>query len=379
MQADFSLIEAALTGSVRNKWQVDAWYDGQLVAENVNVIAGQVDVDTSRDILATATATAGSDDGTLAPTGYDSPLACYGSELHVRASVETGGDPLWFSLGWFRIDDYTTSEWWRDFGDGNWVSKGLTVENDCSDRWVGLSDANFLAPTQPSQTASVLAEIGVVANGILTLADWAGITDGPIPNSFTFDTSRATTVQGLAALLGCAAYLNPDGALDLRSTTPGTTPVWSVTVGSDGVEAPLLAWSRKGDRANIYNGVVSTGQAADGSPTSGQALESSGPLAWGGPFGQVAYAHSDATLTLNAQCQTDAAAQLALLAKQRTVTIPVTLPWNPALEAGDVLQLTLPDRVLTGPVVACSWPLAQGPMTASVAIPRDDLWGLVSG
>ncbi|MCW2496052.1 hypothetical protein [Jatrophihabitans sp.] len=382
MQAGFDAIKSALSGSARSVVQVDAWYDGDLVEKDLNVLSGSLTFDSTRAIAASLETSIGSPDGTLTPTGYADPLACYGSELHVRGALLTSGATKWFSLGWYRIDDYAATESWQNYplpnGDARWVQRGVTVANTLSDRMSAIDDAQFLIPTQPLHLESVISEIRRLARGIVPLEKMTGIADKPIPPSFAYDTSRTTTITNLAALVGCSARMSPSGALGLYPLVPGTTPDWEVTVGADGVTAPLLAWARSGSRAGLYNAVVSTGQASDGSPTQGQAIETSGPLRWNGPFGRVPVAHTTATLTSNDLCNADAQSQLDTLAMQRTVVVPVTLPWNPAAELGDVLAMTLPDRVITGSLQTIGMPITPGVMTAGVQIPRDSLWGLAA-
>lgn len=362
----------ALTGSISPKVQVDAWYDGQLVAADLPLTAGSVTIDTTRTIAGSCSATFGSEDSTLAPTSWDSPLACYGSQLHVTAGLQLPDGLQMLSLGWFRIDSYDAGEWWKQYPGGQWVMVGTKVDNQCSDLMSALDDARFLAPTAPASLTSALTEIRRLAAGLVQIESLSGITDVAIPQSITYTDSRVQAITDLAALLGCVPRMSPDGALNLYPSAPAAS-VWTVSV-DDG--APILGWGRRGDRVSLYNGVTSSGTASNGTQVQGSATQTTGPLRWGGPFGQVPYAHANPLLDSNSSASQDATSMLAALSSQQVVQVPVTLPWNPALEVGDVITLQLPDVALTGPVLSLVWPLTPGPMTAVVAIARTDLWGL---
>jgi hypothetical protein len=129
---------AVLTGSWTPQIAVDAYYDGDLVLSLTTLdpadpqrgmISGSLSEDNTRDTIGTGSGSAASVDNSLIPTSWDSPLACYGSELHVRVGIPIPGqDTEWLSLGWFVIEEFDTQEWWQQYtqADGNtvWVSRG---------------------------------------------------------------------------------------------------------------------------------------------------------------------------------------------------------------------------------------------------------------
>lgn len=369
----------ALRGSFTSSAQVDCWYDGELVYSALPLEEVKVTHDSSRLIQASATVTATDSSGRLTPSDWGAPLAPFGSELHIRHGVRTGVNTEWVSLGWFRIDSSDPREIWVDYADPTdpaaepmWVQRGSRVTANASDRMSMLDDARFLAPEAPASLASVITEIKRLARDIVPIADLSSFTDGPIPASLAYQTSRVQAIQDLADVLDLAARVNPDGHLTLVSKSPTGDPMWTVEVGSQG---EVVDWGRKLDRAEIYNAVVSSGTTADGLPVQGVVQEQDGPFRWGGPFGRVPYGHSSPLITSEAAAQADAQTRLERLVQERVVPITVNCVMNAALELDDIVGVALPDATLTGPVISLSRSLLSASMEMTLMVPRSQLWG----
>lgn len=367
---------AALNGSHTPTVTVDAWYDGVLVMEGVHVDSGSVTVDGSRTIAGSLTLASVSEDGSLVPDRWDAPLAPYGSQLHVRAGVRYGaGATDQVSLGWYRIDSADPQEWYAPYQVGSdirWVCRGMQVTTQSSDRMSLVDDARFLSPEVPASTTSVIAEIKRLVQGLVPVADMTGVADAAIPASIAYQTSRVQAIQDLADVLGRVARIDPDGALELIPKAVSTTPVWTVSI----TEQQVIDWSRKLDRADLYNGVVSTGQKADGTPVQASTIETSGPLRWDGPLGRIPYGHSSPLITTETAAKADSEVLLTRLIRDRVAPITVTCTPNPALEWGDCVKLVLPDKELIGTVRSITWPLPATSMTMTVLVPRTQLWGV---
>jgi len=279
------------------------------------------------------------------------------------------------SLGWYRIDTSDPQEYYAKYVVGNtitWVCRGMQVSTQSSDRMSLVDDARFLLPEFPTSTLSVVAEIKRLVQGIVPVGNLDAITDAPIPGSIAYQTSRVQAVQDLADVVGCAARIDPDGALELISKTPSTTPVWTVSID----EAQVVDWARKLDRSGLYNGVISTGQQADGTPVQATAIEEDGPLRWDGPLGRIPYVHSSPLITTDVAAQADADELLARLIREQVAPVVVTCIPNPALEWGDCVKIVLPTKTLIGTVQSITWPLPVTSMTMTVLVPRTQLWGV---
>jgi hypothetical protein len=367
---------AALSGSHTPALTVDAWYDGELVLENVPVNSGSVTVDGSRTIAGSLTLTSVSEDGSLVPDRWDAPLAPYGSQLHVRAGVRYGsGSTDQVSLGWYRIDSADPQEFYAPYTVGTdveWVCRGMQVTTQSSDRMSLVDDARFLSPEVPASTLSVVAEIKRLVQGLVPVGNLSSVTDAAIPASIAYQTSRVQAIQDLADVLGAVARIDPDGALELIPKAASTTPVWTVSV----VERQVIDWSRKLDRADLYNGVVTTGQKVDGTPVQASTVETNGPLRWDGPLGRIPFGHNSPLITTDTAAKADSETRLTRLIRERVAPITVTCTPNPALEWGDCVRLVLPNRELIGTVRSITWPLPATSMTMVVLVPRTQLWGV---
>lgn len=367
---------AAISGSHSPTLTVDAWYEGNLVLENVPVAAGSVTVDGTRAIAGSLSLTSVSEGRLLEPGRWDSPLAPFGSQLHVRAGVRYGTDTSdSVSLGWYRIDSADPREAYGKYvvnGQILWVHRGMQVVNQASDRMSFVDDAKILSPEVPASTTSVIAEIKRLVQGLIPVGNLDAVTDAAIPGSITYQTSRVQAIQDLADVVGCTARIDPDGALELISKTPSTTPVWTVSIN----EEQVLDWSGKLDRSGLFNGVVSTGQQADGTPVQASSVEEDGPLRWDGPMGRIPYPHSSPLITTQDAAQDDADTLLTRLIRDQVAPVKITCTPNPALEWGDCITIVLPDQELTGTVQSITWPLPVTSMEVTVLVPRTQLWGI---
>lgn len=364
VSADFL---AALEGSVQPVVIADAWYDGELVAENLPLTKASVSFDRSRSIVGSLSMSVASADGTLAPLSWNSPLAPFGSEVHVRAGF---GDEL-LSLGWFRIQSADPSETWARYevhDDTRWVRRSVAVDVECSDRAVLLDDFKLMAPEQPAQLVSAQAEIERLVQDVVPLADLSGVADQPIPRDIEYSDSRLDVLNTLANLMDASVGMDPDGALALWPLSPAGPVVWQAAV-----QVTALSWSNQQSRDGLYNAVVASGDDPE-YPVQGMAIEEDGPLRWGGPFGMVPYAHSNPMLWTVASAERDARTVLDRLIRERVVTVSVSVIANPALQVGDRIELLLPDRALTGVVDTIEVDLPETAMTLGVSMPREQLW-----
>jgi hypothetical protein len=370
----------ALQGSFAPELKVDAWYDGQIVAESISVSSASLEMDGSRTIVGNVSLVATDPDGALIPTGWDSPLAPFGSELQIRQGIRTGSAGVeWVSLGWYRIEESDPDESWSAYYDRTspsrapkWIPRGVDVTVQAVDRMARLDDARFLAPEAPPSLTSVRTEIVRLARELIPIADLTGFADGAIPASVAYQTSRVQALQDLAGVLDMVVRVNPFGALTLAPKSPSGNAVWTVEIGRNGT---ITGWKRKLTRSQLYNGVVSSGTTDDGVAVQAVATERTGPLRWDGPFGRVPYGHSSPLITSELAAQSDADTRLDSLIRERVVPITVSCVSNPALEIDDVVSLALPDSTLTGPVVYISRDLTAAVMAMTVMVPSTQLWG----
>jgi hypothetical protein len=129
----------------------------------------------------------------------------------------------------------------------------------------------------------------------------------------------------------------------------------------------LVSAATSSSRARIYNGVVVRGESAtsDAAPVSAAAydLDSTSPTRWGDPaagaFGMVPYFMSLPTITTVAQAQAVARANLARHLGAASSVDLSTVP-NPALEAGDVIDIIAGGEARRHVVDSFTVPLSPG-------------------
>ena len=161
-----------------------------------------------------------------------------------------------------------------------------------------------------------------------------------------WSSERWTAAQDLATANGAQLFFAPDGSLTIQKVPSIASPVaWFVNAGADGV---LITYSKAVTREETYNGVVAMGERADGvSPARAVALDTdpSSPTVWGGPFGKVPFFFTSPIITTPAGAQRAADGLLAIKrALGRSVSLTAIV--NPALDAGDVIGVRLPDGTL---------------------------------
>jgi hypothetical protein len=190
------------------------------------------------------------------------------------------------------------------------------------------------------------------------------------PDNTVFTGDRWAAVNALAQAVNVTVGATASGGWMIAPTTPSTTPVWTVTHGSDGV---LVAETTAYSRRSQYNAVAIRWANPDG--TGGLSyiadMDPTSPTYYNGPFGRKP--RPEETLaTCTTSGQADAAATTILQqCSGRTRAISLTSVHNPLMEPGDVLTLRLPDGTIEEHVIdAVSLPLEKGTMSLETRVLR---------
>lgn len=360
MQTVSARFLAALRGPYSRIVTADLWYNQALVVSGLPIVDGSITVDRTSKTRRSGTITIG--DPTFFPTFANSPLAPYGAELNIKWGIAyPDGSAETVSLGWFRIED-VTQETAPSQSNG-----GLPVLT-LFDRSQALSDASFVDPIDRGgwDVMFLLTRLvqDVVPYAAVNFA--SGLTTGTVPGGTVFDSARLDAVASCAGYLNAEAYFDVNGAIQvvpvpaLTQSTPTSAAVWTADASTAAAVAAgasatgvLVSAKRTVSRTGVYNLVAaygaSTGQAA---PPTGYACDTDprsptyfGPSATGnpvGPFGASVYRYQNNLLTTSAMCATAAQTQLNnYLGLARSLSFQ-TCP-NPALEAGDIIQVIYPD------------------------------------
>lgn len=342
-----------LSGSHQQKVSADAWFGGSLKKSGMKIEDGSVSA--SIDGGSTLSLTVTDTDGLLSPQ-VDGALSPFGGEVSVRAGMKRGSILEMVSLGRFVISEPDSQEQWATYlgkgGTKTKIRRGVRVAITASDRMTLVNEQPFTTRVQPTQP-TVLAECRRILQGIAPWKPPVGVADKALSAAaVTYSEDRGAALADLAALLDCAPFADPDGSITLGLRNPPLTSVWTVP------EAQVLdRGNRKFTRSGMHNGAIAMGTAFTGAPLRGLAVETDGPLRWGGPFGKVPV-FIDAPLASN-QADIDAAARAALVAERRTrwQEIMVSVPTNYALQTRDCITIPMPRGFITGILTALTYPL----------------------
>ncbi len=321
--------------------RVDVWRGGAIVASDIPVQGGSVTVDESSQVRRTLSLELHPD---LDPRDANSLLAPFGTELAVHTGLRfPEGDTELVPLGVFRVEDAGRSGWFSEVG----VSG--------TDRSRTVADARFLRPRATRQGTPVVQEITAFIREVdasWEVIDLSGASE--FTAAATWERNRWEAVEQLADGLAAEVFADPQGRFLVRDT-PGTGSldpldvVWAVDAGPGGV---LLDVETGQSREGIYNAVVATSTAdPDAPPITAVAYQVSGPFRWGGDFRKVPRFYASPLLRTRQMCERAARSVLARSVGYARRITPTAMP-NPALDAGDVIAVKLPDGTLEYQVAA---------------------------
>lgn len=217
------------------------------------------------------------------------------------------------------------------------IYAGQRVDLVVKDRMVEVQRDRFTKLEQPASLASAWGEIARLTGFPLTRT----LPDVPVTKAVVYEESRVDAVQQLAALIGGAAFMEWDGTLSVRPSTPGP-PVTELVLGESGTIVQLGS-SLSAD--GVYNGVVIRGEDDAQEQILAEVWRASGPLRAtpaGGertPFHRVPYFYSSPFITTSAQAAAYAPTLLERVSSPRAATLQVTCVMNPLLQVGDVVTV----------------------------------------
>lgn len=312
--------------------QVDAYYDGALLLEDIEILdGGTVTVAAGTGVRRTL-------DLTIADAGLWSTLDVIGVELRPSRGIRyPDGTVESVPLGVFQLDAQT-----MQMAPGG----GIQVRS-APDRWAKVQRAQFETPQPSVRTNTIKAEAYRLVAAAVDFNTAALLTDDvTLVGAVVWDRDRAAAATDLATSIGADVFFDVDGDLIIRDAPHlSQTPVWTVDASASGV---MLGGQLSRDRSRTYNVVVATMGAVDGrTPFAPQIAEDTDPASRTfvlGPFGRVPYFYTSATFRSAGQAM---AAALALLNRVKAVNAQFSLDavCNPALDRGDVITVLTPTGI----------------------------------
>ena len=366
--ADSDLMQVFL-GSFQFITYADAWYDNNILYDDLPEVDGSITFDIDSDIQSTLEITIADATGDLVPKNATDILAPFGQEINISmAAIGSGAanvDPL--SVGWYRIQDVEAQHFWHktEFGYRN---GGAIIAITALDRMAIIADAKFLTPEQPASDATVLGEIVRLVGDLVPIGNIDDtLVDTPVAANLTYEDDRVSAIMSLARSIYATLTIDSDGAINIAPMTQyGATPVWTFNVGDGG---DIISHQTQMTRDGVINAVVASGESSDDhAPVLGTAydLDSNSPTYWGGPFGQVPLFYSSPLLTTDALAGQAAATRLNNYRRGREREHTIIVPPNYLLELDDPVNIVLPDRTIIGKIAAMTIPLKPGTMTIKV-------------
>jgi hypothetical protein len=225
-----------------------------------------------------------------------------------------------------------------------WDTLDASATLELADRGAQLADEPFTAPYAAAGMLPADVACGIVQDVFGSAIAYLQPYQPPTPmGDITFTGLRTDAISTLEQSYAAETYFNANGDFIFAAKPAGTDPVvWTVDASQTGV---MVDASESLDRTGIYNGVIVTGtSAADGAPVTGLATydDPTSAVRWGGPFGKVALMADSTTAATDADAAATAQSLLNLQLKQ-TQQLTLTTAPNPALEAGDTIQVDYPD------------------------------------
>lgn len=354
-------LDAEVAGTSRgDTLAVSAWRGGALVAGNLAVSAWSLSWDASREVQGQATLTISDPDGQLAPWGMGDPLGPGGSRLSLAWVSGTTG--IRVPLGMWRIRKARPAEAWLVYGTQSApirVSGGASVQVQ--------ADEDITASAALCRLDGETVTSGATSYDEVTrlLRDYGAVDLSAAPASVTVQPSyqaypedRMAAVADLLDMAVATYRVGSDGTLQVIPVA-GVGPVWTIQGGESGA---LVQLERELSDASTYNAATSKGTDPAGAPLVGRAYTTSGPLAWGGPYGRVPMFHQ-AIATTQAGVDADAATLLTNQVTAGTVDLSITCLAHPGIQLHDLVTVVAPtvvgDTSLVGRVVAMAWSAAQ--------------------
>lgn len=301
----------------------------------LSVLDGTVDVDATAAIRRRAQVTlVQADEETERLFGDATRLISpYGNEIWLYRGIVLSGVAELVPLGLFALSDVAADE----------TRDGITIQADGYDRARRVARAKLTAPHTIAAGTNVATAIrSLIEAGVSGLAYSFATTAHTTP-ALTFDEGedRWAVAQKLAASIGHELFFDANGVCILRSVPdPETDPVvWTF---EEGEQATILAAGRRQSNEGAPNHWIVTGESSSAAtPVRGEAKDTNpdSPTYYLGRYGDVVETYRTELATTTQQAQ-DIAAALLRSSLGLPEQVAFTTIVNPALDVGDVIQLT---------------------------------------
>lgn len=335
-----------LTGSFQSKLVGDVMYGLERRLQDMPIETWSLTADITAEVKSGGQLTIAYQDDfarSVSPRDLGDALAPFGQEIHLYQVIQAGTFSERIPMGMYRIDEVPSSKDSRVKFAGGAVTLGSRVDVDLLDRFETVRRARYRSLTQPESLTSAWAELGRITRLQVT----RNVADVAIPKSLVYDRDRLVNAQLIAKLLGGIAYMTVDGTVSILPFVHSAVAL-TLSVGDEGT---IIDVPRSMASADVANVVVGDFETDAGLPIHVEAAITSGPLAVGGPFGEVVVDYpDDQKQFINdlASAQTAVNNHLSLVSAAASFEVEVVCLTNPLLELNDVVAAQESDRLVTG-------------------------------
>lgn len=320
----------ALTRSCSIQVRVSASTPTQGTLSNLPIVGGEVRVTSRQSVRRQCELQV---DPSLWPATVYDPFSPISSEIFVEYGVEVAGEYEWLPVFAGPVQRAQT----------RFTSSGVSIT--AAGREQKIIDDRLDAPQQTVLSATNIAEITrLIQESIPGVTVTNLTTSAAVAAQITVDRERwRDGVEKLADSISAEVYADPLGEFVIRpQPVLEGTAVLRISSGDDGV---LVDGDEELTRETVYNRVVVDGIRSDGTPPVRAVVsdtDASSPTFYGGAFGKKPRFYVSQLLTTTGQC-TDTGNALLARAKGIQSSISLDIVPHPALEAGDLIEVFLPD------------------------------------
>lgn len=311
--------------------RLDAYYGGNKILSDVDILDGAVTVNGGTGVRRTL-------DVTLADETLWSTLDVIGVELRPYRGIRYPDDrEELVPLGVFGLDSMSMS-----------VAPGGGVQiRSAPDRWARVQRAMFETPRASVLTHSIANEAKFMLAEVVPEATvLSTATSTRTMAAVVWDRDRDAAATDLVTSIGAEAWFDVSGNLRIADAPLlSQTPVWAVDASASGV---MLGGDLVRDRTRTYNVVVLSMSAVDGrTPFAPQVVADTDPTSRtyvGGPMGRCPYFYSSPLLR---SANHALAVGPAILNRVKAVNAQLSLEASvhPGLDRGDVITVLTPTGI----------------------------------
>jgi hypothetical protein len=313
--------------------RADVLSNDTVIASDLRVLSGQVQVDATAAVRRRMTATLIDATGATIPNDPTDYLSPYGYELRLWRGFhfKDGSPSELVPLGTFRLSASKTSD------DGAQV-----ISLSGSDRARSVARARFEQPYPVAAGTNYITAIQTLLQSRMPRLTFNSISTSAVTPVLLFDQASDpwAAANQMANSIGCQVFFDPMGVCIIR-TEPNPAGAPLTYTYQDGVNGTMISIDNSLEDEGGFNGVVVDGESQNAPPVHSVVYDTNpqSPTFVNGPYGRVPYFIKSQYIVT--QSQADEAAAAALRRELGgTEQMTLTAVPNPAHDGDDRIHAT---------------------------------------